>query len=174
MDFEGLLLEQYRDYEKGFFDYPKSHWPDCEWGRIVMPSDTPVRLISCNSCLIRRNYIRFVHCDPNVEGWPSDGRDCGNCEMENDCETWLRVREAGLDVERILKRLDPDAYHPVTRVETGLVPGREPDSNPLFDSKEDLDRYCDDLLSRFPVECGYLARVGSDQDIYAYYLERQG
>ena len=72
--------------------------------------------------------------------------------MGNDCETWLRVREAGLDVERILKRLDPDAYHPVTWVETGLVPGREPDSNPLFDSKEDLDRYCDDLLSRFP--CG--------------------
>ena len=179
--YEELLLSQYRDKVgvREDSNYPKSHWPECDYGniesprRIVMPGTTPARLISCNACLRRRNYIRLVHCDPRVDGWPYDNRTCGLCETGNDCETWLRVRDAGADVETVLHTLDPDADHPVTWIETGLVLGQDADSVPLFNSKEDLDRYCDALLKRYPAECGYLTRLGSDQDVYAYYLEQQ-
>ena len=178
--YEDLLLSQYRDKVgvREHSDYPKSHWPECDYGntesprRIVMPDTAPARLISCNACLRRRNHIRLVHCNPSVEGWPSDNRKCELCDSGWDCETWLRVKDAGEDVETVLQRLDLDAYHPVTWVETGLVPFRDADSAPLFKTKEDLDRYCADLLKRYPAECGYLARLGSDQDIYAYYLEQ--
>ena len=75
------------------------------------------------------------------------------------------MRDAGQGVEEVLRRFDSRAFHPVTWVETGWVPGQEPDSVPLFDSKEALDRYCDDLLQRYPSECGYLALKGPSQDI---------
>ena len=176
MDFEDLLLRLYRDKVGVRKSYPKSHWPECEWANgapIVMPKDTPVRLISCNVCLRGRDYIRVVHCDPKIEGWPRDDRNCGACDHGNDCETWLRVRGAGRGVEQVLRRFDPRADHPVTWVETGWVPGRESDSAPLFDSKQALDQYCDDLLHRYPSECGYLALKGLSQDIYGCYTREQ-
>ena len=71
MDFEGLLLRLCRDKVGVRESYPKSHWPECKWAErgapVVMPEDTPVRLISCNICLRGRDYIRVVHCNPKFD-----------------------------------------------------------------------------------------------------------
>ena len=158
-DFDQILFEQYRD-KIGVrdYDYPKSHWQGCQWVRnserqIVMPTDTPARLISCNTCLIEREYIRIVPCDPHMDGWLTAERECSLCE-HTDHETWLKVRTNGIDVEKVLKRLDPNAYHPVTWMETGLIPFTDPDVDARdnhFHSLEELERYYDSLLRQSPL-----------------------
>ena len=160
-DFDQMLFEQYRDKIGVRGDgrpYPKSHWQGCQWvsnpeRQVVMPTDTPARLISCNGCLIERNYIRIVPCDPHMDGWMTDDGRCSKCDYGLDHETWLRVGTIGVDVEKVLKRLDPDAYHPVTWMETGLIPFTDPGADArdnLFDSYEELERYYENLLRRNP------------------------
>ena len=120
MDFEGLLLRLYRDKVGVSESYPKSHWPECGSAErgvpIVMPDDRYA--LSHAVCLRGRDYIRVVHCNPKVEGWPHNDRKCA-CDYGNDCETWLRVRDAGQGVEQVLRRFDARAYHPVTWVQAG-------------------------------------------------------
>ena len=168
IDYDLLLLEQFRDKigirDDG--DYPKSHWPDCSWGnpdsfgRVVLPKEAPARLISCNACLRRWGYIRVVVCNPRFPGWPSLERvheqfdlhrEAAVCEYTN-CETWLRVSNAGEDVETVLRRLDKNAYHPVTWMDTGILPFHEKgtDTEDLhFTSKDALDQFCTDLVARY-------------------------
>ena len=169
MDFDDCLTKQYRTKigVREYGEYPKSHWPACEWRNpdlsraVIMPSEAPVRLISCNACLRRLGYIKIVHCNPRVEGWPFPDRKCEMCDYGGvDCETWLRVRDAGKDVEANLRRFDPNASHPVTWMETGLIPFHEPNTSTddlYFDSKDALDDYCENLLRKYPKECEYLS-----------------
>lgn len=161
MEFDQRLFEEYRDKigvrEDG--DYPKSHWPDCTWGnpdsksRIVLPIEAPARLVSCNACLRRHGYIRVVVCNPRFKGWPSVESvhteftrkgEPAVCEF-TDCETWLRVKDVGQGVEQVLQRLDPNAWHPVTWIDTGILPfhelGTETDDL-YFETKEELEQYC--------------------------------
>ena len=164
-DYEAMLQEQYRKYRGGrnypSDYYPKSHWVGCEWSRgpIVLPSGAPARLISCNGCLRRSGHIRVAYCNPRLAGWPNPEPSCPQCDYGNDCETWLRVASAGADVEKVLQMLDPEAIHPVTWMETGLIPFHEPGTETgdmFFEDKESLDQYCDNLLARYPVKGGYL------------------
>ena len=160
-DYKGLLIKHYKLLidQWGFrYDYPKSHWRGC--GRAgktsaLMPSETPAEWISCNTCLIRRGYIRIVHCDPRVEGWPYDDRQCVLCEQGQDHETWLRVKGVGEGVEKALRHLDPEAEHPVTWADIGLVPFKD-SPDPEFEDKAALDDYCVKLLREYPNECAYL------------------
>ena len=168
VEYDRLLLQQYRDKiglrDDG--DYPKSHWLDCTWGnpdsqkRVALPQEAPARLISCNACLRRRGYIRVVVCNPRFPGWPSLERvheqfdlikESAVCEY-TDCETWLRVSNAGEDVEGVLRRFDDNAHHPVTWIDTGILPfhqkGTETDDL-YFASKEALDQYCADIVARY-------------------------
>ncbi len=115
-----------------------------------MPSETPAEWISCNACLICRGYIRIVHCDPRVEGWPYDDRQCDLCDQGWDCETWLRVKGVGEGVEKALRRLDPEAYHPVTWADAGLVPFKD-GTDPQFESKAALDDYFTELVKKHPL-----------------------
>ena len=165
-DYEAILIEQCRLRFEQYGpqgDYsmmPKSHWRGCGWaGRtsVLMPPETPAELISCDACLLGRGYIRIVHCNPQVEGWPYDDRKCENCDYGGiDCETWLRVKGIGEGVEKALRRLDPKAIHPVTWTDIGLVPFKDgPD--PLFDDKAALDDYCTRFLRDHPNECAYLS-----------------
>ena len=166
MDYEEVLLDQYRRKVgvKDYHEYPKSHWPGCNWANpdrpIELPADCPARLISCNACLRRHRYIRVLNCNPRVKGWPYPDRECPQCDYGNDCETWLQVRGIGADVERVLRRFDPDASHSVTWMDTGLLPFHEQGTdtdNLFFDSLVDLDRYCDRLLTGYPNECMFLS-----------------
>ena len=161
-NYEDILVEHYRALieQYGLRDhYSKTHWEGCERaGRTSasMPSETPAEWISCNTCLIGRGYIRIVDCDPHVEGWPYDDRQCGVCGQGVDHETWLMVKGVGEGVERALRRLDPEAEHPVTWADIGLVPFKDgPD--PQFESKAALDDYCTKLAREYPSECAYLS-----------------
>ena len=164
MDHKAMLIEHYRVLIEQYgprFHYPKSHWQGCErTGRssAIMPSDTPAEWISCNTCLRVRGYIRVVHCDPRIEGWPYQDRQCDLCHQGWDCETWLRVKGVGEGVEKAIRCLDPKAEHPVTWADSGLVPFKDgPD--PQFDDKVALDDYCAKLLGEYPNECSYLKEV---------------
>ena len=151
------LSEQYETKieNPGIWGYPKSHWLGCSYGssntdrRIELPSEAPAEFISCNSCLIREGYFRILPCNPRVIGWPHHWRKCDICEYGLDCETWARVRGAGSHVVIALRRLDPDAYHPVTWLETGLVPFRN-DGDLFFPTKAELDRFMSDVTERYP------------------------
>ena len=64
----------------------------------------------------------------------------------------------GTGVEKAIRRLDPEAEHPVTWADIGLVPFKEgPD--PEFDDKGSLDAYCAKLLHDYPDECAYLVHL---------------
>ena len=156
VDYEAILLEHYRTLirDVGPRDsYPKSHWEGCERvGRTsaVMPAETPAEWISCNTCLINGDYIRIVQCDPRLPGWPDT--QCDICEYGNDHETWLRVKGVGEGVEKALRRhIDPDAEHPVTWADVGLVPFLD-GPNPEFDNKSALDDYWAELQARIKMQ----------------------
>ena len=126
-----------------------------------MSAATPAEWISCNTCLIDRGYIRIVHCDPRVEGWPYAGRQCARCDYGGwDCETWLRVKGVGEGVGKALRRLDSESVHPVTWADIGLVPFKD-GTDPQFESKAALDDYCTKLSREYPNECGYLSSAMS-------------
>ena len=170
---ESTLTEHYRALiqRAGLRDsYPKSHWSGCNWARqtsALLPSDAPAELISCNTCLMRRGYIRIVLCDPRLEGWP--WTDCDLCESGVDHDTWLRVKGVGKGVERILRRLDPDAEHPVTWADVDLVPFKE-DPAPEFENKPALDKYCAELLDTLRSACA--SKEGIDPGWVYEQLER--
>ena len=156
MDYEAILVEQYRAVMERYGQqaiYSRSHWEGCcraGTTSAMMPSEAPAEWISCNACLIRRGYIRIVHCDPRIEGWPRNDRRCEKCDYGGiDCETWLRVKDVGTGVGRAIRRLDPEAEHFVTWADIGFVPFKEgPD--PEFDDKASLDAYCAKLLHDYP------------------------
>ena len=132
----------------------KSHWRDCDWARgqnpVMLPSDAPPEYISCNACLRRRGYIRVIYCDPHLTGWPYKWRNCDKCEYGLDCQTWLRVRGIGGNVVKVLQLLDPDATHPVTWSDIGMVPFQNPDI--FFQSKNELDRFALDLYTKYGIQ----------------------
>ena len=148
---EQALYEQYADKRSGF--RPKSHWLDCDWARGRNPvrlfSNAPAYYISCNACLRRRGYIRVIPCDPRLIGWPYERRNCEKCDYGLDCETWLRVKGIGEGVEKVLKLLDNEAYHPVAWEDAGLVPFSNGDI--FFSCKEDLDKFVLDLLLKYGI-----------------------
>ena len=153
-DYKAMLVAQYRPLLERYGRLPallpKSHWEGCEKvGKTsaVMPYDTPAEWISCNSCLIGRGYIRIVHCDPRLPGWPD--ATCEKCEYGLDHENWLRVKGVGESVEQALRCLDAAISHPVTWGDTGLVPFMD-EPIPPFDDKVALDAYCDELLRKCP------------------------
>lgn len=166
MDHFAELQRQYKakygDSGTSWEDFSKSHWEGCEWGnsgnlKIELSDDAPVEFISCNACLRRKGYIRVLMCNPRVKGWPDDDRDCPDCDYGLDCETWVRVRGVGEEVERVLQSLFPDAYHPVTWLDAGVVPFKEQGTDTgdlFFDSKEALDTYLADLLQHYPDQNG--------------------
>ena len=156
------LQQQYRSYRsrveslglRWYPEYPKSHWPGCDWGnnnparRVELPADAPADFISCNACLIRERYIRILPCNPREPGWPHWWCQCSKCGYGLDCETWARVRGAGRQVEAALRQFDPDACHPVTWAETGLIPFHEGDL--FFPDKAALDKFMATLAERYP------------------------
>ena len=151
------LRQQYETKirHSGIWDYPKSHWMGCSYGsrhashRIELPATAPADFISCNACLIREGYIRILPCNPRKIGWPHSWVKCDTCDYGNDCETWARVRGAGSQVQDVLRQLDPDAYHPVTWMDAGLVPFCD-DGDLFFPTKTDLDGFMSDLTERYP------------------------
>ena len=147
--------ELYRQYADKRWDFaPKSHWLDCDWSPSQDPvklfSNAPARYITCNACLRRRGYIRIVHCDPRLVGWPYERRNCEKCNYGGiDCETWLRVRGIGEGVEQVLKLFDEEAYQAVTWGDTGFVPFKNDEI--FFSSKSELDRYVLDVLLKYGI-----------------------
>ena len=144
MDYEKNLLEQYCNRREKIAGFPKSHWVDCSVEtrqKIELPNDAPAIFISCNTCLIRRGYIRIMRCNPFQAGWPITVGLCKKCDYGIDHKTWLRDKTAGSAVEDIIQKIEPTEYHPVTWKDAGLVPLTEYDGNDLFDSKEDLDKF---------------------------------
>ena len=144
----------------GIWDYPKSHWLGCSYGssdpdrRIELPAEAPAEFISCNACLIREEYFRILPCNPRKIGWPHVWAKCGICDYGGiDHETWARVRGAGSQVVVVLRQIDHDAYHPVTWLETGLIPFCG-DGDLFFPTKADLDRFMSDLAERYPGHFG--------------------
>ena len=169
-DYEGMLVERYRALieqhgmpGQGVVGYRKSHWDGCDRsGRssCIMPTETPAKWISCNTCLINRGYIRIVQCDPRLEGWPS--AECGLCEQGVDHETWLMVKGVGEGVEQALRHhIDPDAEHPVTWADVGCVPFMDA-PNPTFGDKAELDTYWACLQARY----SYLAEPREMDDTF--------
>lgn len=129
-NYERVLLQLYLRKYKGdepMMGFSKSHYPGCEWVTerqrmpIIMPDSTPPSLISCNACLFRKRYMISVVCNPLKEGWPNE-HECDLCDYGWDCETWIRVEGAGELVEQVLQIRWPDAEHPVTWRDLGLVP----------------------------------------------------
>ena len=147
---EQSLYDQYKNKSMSF--PPKSHWMDCDWARsrapVLLFSSAPSDYISCNACLRRRGYIRIIPCDLRLKGWPNL-QNCEKCDYGLDCETWLRVRGIGQGVEKVLRLLDPDAFHPVTWEDAGLVPFSNGDI--YFSSKEELQRYTLDILLKYGI-----------------------
>ena len=83
-----------------------------------------------------------VRCNPNRPDWLSPDDDCELCAYGWDCQTWLRVSGAGEAVEAVLRTVWPEADHPVTWGDTGLVPFLSEEQNSLrFPTKSDLLRF---------------------------------
>ena len=144
--------------------YPKSHWLGCDRGsrhpdrRIELPRQAPVEFISCNSCLIREEYIRTLPCHPGRVGWPHSPNYhpaffCGLCDHGLDHETWASVRGIGSKVETVLQHIDPGASHPVTWLSAGVLPWAE-ERSLLLPSKPDLDKFMAELAERYPGHFG--------------------
>ena len=155
-NYERLLLKTYQQKyssQEPLHGFSKSHWPNCAYAvdataSIVMPDSTPHPLISCNGCLFRKQYMIAVRCNPNRPDWLSPENDCELCAYGGDCKTWLRVSGAGEGVEAILRMVWPDAEHPVTWGDTGLVPFLSEDQNNLrFPTQTDLLRFRDSIPS---------------------------
>ena len=149
-NYERLLLKAYQQKyssQESLCEFSKSHWPDCGYVvdatvPIVMPDSTPHPLISCNGCLFRKQYMIVVRCNPNRPDWLSPENDCELCAYGWDCQTWLRVSGAGEAVEAVLRAAWPDAEHPVTWGDTGLVPFLSEEQNNLrFPTQSDLFRF---------------------------------
>ena len=149
-NYERLLLKAYQKKygpQESLFGFSKSHWPDCAYvanatAPIMMPDSTPHPLISCNGCLFRKQYMIAVRCNPNRSDWLSPDDDCELCAYGWDCQTWLRVSGAGEAVEAVLRTVWPEADHPVTWGDTGLVPFLSEEQNSLrFPTKSDLWRF---------------------------------
>ena len=146
-NYERLLLKAYQKKygpQESLFGFSKSHWPDCAYAAnatapIMMPDSTPHPLISCNGCLFRKQYMIAVRCNPNRPDWLSPDDDCELCAYGWDCQTWLRVSGAGEAVEVVLRTAWPDADHPVTWADAGLVPFLSEEQNNLrFPTQSDL------------------------------------
>jgi hypothetical protein len=149
-NYKRLLLKAYQKKygpQESLFRFSKSHWPDCAYAAnatapIMMPDSTPHPLISCNGCLFRKQYMIAVRCNPNRPDWLSPDNDCELCAYGWDCQTWLRVSGAGEAVEAILQTVWPEADHPVTWGDTGLVPFLSEEQNSLrFPTQSDLLRF---------------------------------
>ena len=149
-NYERLLLKAYQKKygpQEPIYSFSKSHWPGCAYvagatAPIVMPDSTPHPLISCNRCLFRKQYMIAVRCNPNRPDWLSPENNCELCAYGWDCQTWLRVNGAGESVEAVLRALWPEAEHPVTWGDTGLVPFLSKEQNDLrFPTQSDLLRF---------------------------------
>lgn len=149
-NYESLLLKAYQQKygpQEPVYGFSKSHWPGCVYvadvtAPVVMPDSTPHSLISCNVCLFRKQYMIAVRCNPTRPDWLSPERECGLCAYGWDCQTWLRVSGTGEGVETVLRTVWPDAEHPVTWGDTGLVPFLSQEQNALrFATQSDLLRF---------------------------------
>ena len=159
-----LLFNQYKPkYEARPQTWmpPKSHWRDCNWmpGNypVTLPCNAPAKYISCNACLRRRGYIRIIGCSPQIQQWgwrfnEYKENQCSKCEYGLDHETWLRVRGVGEKVEPIVQMIDPEAIHPVTWEDIGLVPFSDGDMR--FKNKEELNRFVLDIYLKYGIIAG--------------------
>lgn len=149
-NYERLLLKAYQQkysFQEATYGFSKSHWPGCAYAAgapvpIVMPASTPHSLISCNGCLLGKQYMIAVRCNPNRPDWLSPENSCEFCAYGWDCQTWLRASGAGEAVETVLRTVWPDAEHPVTWGDTGLVPFLSEEQTDLrFPTQSDLLRF---------------------------------
>lgn len=146
-NYEWLLLKEYqRKYgtHEPVLGFSKSHWPGCAYAAgaaapIVMPDSTSHALISCNGCLFRKQYMIAVRCNPNRPDWLSPENEYELCAYGWDCQTWMCVSGAGEAVEAVLRTVWPEAEHPVTWGDAGLVPFLSQEQNDLrFSTRSDL------------------------------------